>query len=295
MAEMRPFDKHLKNRLLRFAKFWARVFKREMTADDLTFIRIPLTAIFAIASEYFPWLYPLLCYADGFLDLGDGAYSRIRRDITTPNGWFWDQACDKFSNDVRVFILWHLLPASALVLDTTLWNMSAFWLLMSVMISTDIILLSFRIVHLFKPSTKPVLKPGEQTSVQWGKIKVWPQQFGIVLLAVAYTHMIGWPTWITVTTSLVGAALLAELIPKDVRFCRLYQAGIFLLFALSFPNPLTNMIPFNTGILLGQIGLAGSIPLGFMSLGGQISRQYAHSWAPRQTREKTPNTAPAEN
>jgi len=287
---MRKFDQHLDSRLWRMYK----ISGERMTANWLTFMRIPTTMLFAVAHLAFAPLYPILCWLDAFCDIADGPFSRLIRG--TRYGWFWDQAFDKFSNNGRTWIMYLLLPVGALVVDFKIAEYSAFWLLMLMMTNIDGFLLVWRIMHVIYPETRPVLEPNEQTSVHWGKIKVWPQQFGIVLLAAAYTHMTGWPAWIMIPTSFTSATLLAELIPADVRFRRQYQAGIFLLFALSFPNPITNMIPFNAAILLGQLGLAGSVPLGIMSLYGQFKRQLAHNRKRRASHRAhtTPQSAPAE-
>jgi len=292
---MRIFDKHLESRLWRLEKWWRALTGRDLTADHLSFARILWTTLFGFAHLAFAPLYPILCWLDAFCDLADGPFSRLIRG--NEYGWFWDQALDKVSNNGRTWIMYILLPAGSLVVDFTIAGYSAFWSLMIIMTSADVALLTWRIVHVLYPETRPKLIPGEQASISWGKIKVWPQQFGIVLLAVAYTHMNGWPAWLTVTTSLIGAALLAELIPKDVRFRRLYQSGIFLLFALSFPNPITAMIPFNAAIILGQIGLAGSVPLGFLSLYGQFKRQRAHNRKMRASLQThpTPHSAQAKH
>ena len=281
---MRPFDNHLKG--------WLTHLKdRGVTANGLSVSRLifttPLFIGLILMSQQWPdltllmVLLPLLCLADGFLDISDGVFARV---FSQQSDWgaFLDQAADKGSNQVRAFMLYFWADAQTrnlLAYDEYVFGFSVFWGLMILALGCDLINLLIRVENHFIGWLKPRRDAPQNklfASALVGKVKTWCQQLGIGILTISFLALLGersnwlYALYVSVALTIIGIIVL---IPPRRGFRKQWHDAAWwalsgLLCAVGIAACSQNWI----GPALGQFALLMGILFAALSTATQVGR-----------------------
>lgn len=269
MEPLRPFDEYLKPVLSVLRKV-------RMTANALTAARVIILPAFFAAVEGLPFLLPLLCLLDGFLDIADGAFARVFKQ-RSPWGAYSDQGSDKVSNWSRLFVL---VPVSTLSVDSYIADYSLFWMCMLVALFCDIINLSIRTVEFGR--TKLIGQraedhPAAYGSASVGKVKTWAQQLGIALLAIGYSyeHHDGGLLPLYISVGLTGLGVIALIPPRPCG--RLRDTRWLSLAALLTAVTVGSCLHARTGTAMAQFALAAALVCAVLSTKAQLTALWRYA------------------
>ncbi len=281
---MRPFDNHLKGWLIHLKN-------RGVTANGLSVSRLvfttPLFIGLILMSQQWPdltllmVLLPLLCLADGFLDISDGVFARV---FSQQSAWgaFLDQAADKGSNQVRAFMLYFWADAQTrdlLAYDEYVFGFSVFWGLMLLALGCDLINLLIRIENPFigwLTLRRGTAQSKTFASALVGKVKTWCQQLGIGILTISFLAVLGegsgwvYALYASVALTVIGISVL---IPPRSGFRRQWHdAAWWALSGLLCAVGIAACSQSWIGPALGQFALLLGILFAALSTATQVGR-----------------------